>query len=83
MKTTLKKYCATMILALTLAFSAFAGDMSVPGSIPTPPPPPQEQHITGDMSVPGAATISDMSGLDIDPITSLALNLLRSVFSLF
>jgi hypothetical protein len=88
MKTTLKKYCATMILALTLAFSASAGDMSGPGDS-TPPPPPQQQQtsVTGEMSGSGTDVMGDMSGpgtiVELDPITSLALNLLQSVLSIF
>jgi hypothetical protein len=88
MKTTLKKFCATMILALALAFSASAGDMSGPGDSTPPPPPPQQQttSVTGDMSGPGTAIMGDISGtstIQLDPITSLALNLLQSVLSIF
>jgi hypothetical protein len=69
----LRKFCATTILALALAFSASAGDMSTPGiSEPPPPPPTQQSPVIGDPGV-----------IMLDPVTSLTLSLLESVFYLF
>ncbi|HEX8844946.1 MAG TPA: hypothetical protein VF791_09900 [Pyrinomonadaceae bacterium] len=79
MKTTLRKTLAALVLTLTIALSAFAGEMPCPGVID----PPQnatviEQEITGitdAMSCPGATTL--------DPVTEFTLSLLQSVLSIF
>ena len=84
---TLRKFCATTVLSLALAFSAAAGDMSGPGNITEPPPPPpQPTSVTGDMSGPGTRMMGDTPVSDVqllDPVTSLTLSLLESVFYLF
>lgn len=83
---TLRKLCTVFVLTLTLALSAFAGEIST--GITSPPPPAQATTgeistgyagemttgVTGDMSAGIAAT---------DPATEFVLNLLQSLLSLF
>lgn len=80
--------CATTLLTLVLtASSAMAGQ--IPYGV-TSTPPPTETSATGDM--PGGATSSETSATgnmpfgdtsEIDPVTGLALSLLKSLLSLF
>jgi hypothetical protein len=65
----LRELCAAFVLTLTLALSAFAGDIQ---TMITTTPPPSQQSTTraGDIETPVAAT------------TEIALNLLSGVLSL-
>ena len=80
----LRQFCATLILTLALAFTAFAGEIGFPGS--TNPPPKQQSSAAGDTQFPGATSTDDPSSTDmtaLDPVTEAALGLLRSLLSLF
>ena len=76
---TARKFCVTALLALTLALSVSAGDMSGPGTqTPT--------AVTGDMSGPGTRVSGEVPDEDaalLDPVTSLTLSLLESLRSRF
>jgi hypothetical protein len=81
----LQQLCATVVLTLAFALSAFAGDMSFPG-VTAPPPPPQQSSATGDIGMPGAFATGEMSGpgvVALDPAIGTALSLLQSIFSIF
>jgi hypothetical protein len=88
-----RQLCATTLLTLVLAASpALAGDL--PMGVTSPPPPPAENSIAGQMpfgvtstspstevSVTGEMPFGVTSA--IDPVTEFTLNLLQSVLSLF
>lgn len=81
----LQHFCATVILTLALALSAFAGDMGLPGGT-NPPPPPQQSSVTGDISFPCASATGDMPAPGVaalDPVTEAVLSLLQSILTLF
>lgn len=65
----LRSLCAAALLTLALAAPASAGNIHTP--VATPPPSATEQESTGD-----EATAPDS-------VTEVALDLLRSVLSLF
>jgi hypothetical protein len=83
----LRRFCAAVILALTLTLSAIGGDIGTPGAAAPPPPPaPEQSTTTGDIGTPGAAITGDIltpGAIVLDPVTSLTLSLLESVFYLF
>lgn len=82
--TTLRKFVATIVLTLAIAFSAFAGDMSAPGVTSPPPPPPA--MTTSDIDIPDATSTGETSvpgEVTLDPVTEAALGLLQSILSLF
>jgi hypothetical protein len=83
----LKKLCATGVLTLALALSAFAGEMSAGFTAP-PPPPPQataqgemSAGITGDMPT-GITGDMGAGGRVADPTGGL-LGLLQSLLAFF
>jgi hypothetical protein len=76
---TLRRLCAVFVLTLTLALSAFAGQIETGIAPPSPPPDVAatgqiETGVTGDISTGDTA---------IEPATEIALNLLQSLLSLF
>jgi hypothetical protein len=84
-----RQLCATTLLTVVLAASsALAGHL--PMGV-TSPPPSTETSATGDM--PNGATSSSEDSVtgempsgdtaEIDPVTGLALSLLKSLLSLF
>jgi hypothetical protein len=77
----LQQFCATAILTLALALSVFAGEIGAPG---VKDPGPQSSAI-GEIGAPGAIDPYEIPGPDatLDPVTEAALNLLKSVLSLF
>jgi hypothetical protein len=80
-----RRFCATIVLTLALSFSAFAGDILIPGATTQPTPqqkssmtsamPEAEDSSTGDILIPGADAL--------DPVTQFTLSLLQSLLSLF
>lgn len=82
---TFQRFCAIAVLVVTLALSAFAGEIGMPG-VTNPPPPPQQSSVAGDMGTPGATATGDIQfpGVtSLDPVTEAALSLLQSILSLF
>jgi hypothetical protein len=78
----LQRFCATVVLTLVLAFSAFAGDILIPGA--TNPPSRQQSSITGDISIPGATATGDISFPGaVDPVTEAVLSLAQGLMLLF
>ena len=80
----LQRFCAAVVLTLTFAFSALAGDILLPGAQTLQPQ--QQSSVTGDMSAPGATATGDMPtpGVDaLDPVTEAALSLFQGLLSLF
>lgn len=80
----LQRFCAAVVLMLTLAFSALAGDILLPGA--TAPQPQQQSSVTGEISFPGATATGDISfpGVTaLDPVTEAALSLFQGLLSLF
>ena len=84
-----RQLCATTLLTFVLAASpALAGDMPY-GVTSTPPPTqasatghlPQGDTSSSETSVTGEMPFGDAS--EIDPVTGLALSLLKSLLSLF
>lgn len=81
MKTT-RHFFAASLLVVTLALSAYAGDIATP--VATQPPPPSSPAsddsagTNGDIHFPRA---SEAGGQD--PVLEAALSLLQSVLSLF
>jgi hypothetical protein len=84
-----RQLCGTLLLTLMLATSS-----AIAGQLPmgvTSPPPPTETSATGDM--PQGATSSSEASVTgnmpygdtavIDPVTGLALSLLKSLLALF
>jgi hypothetical protein len=69
-----RKFFATTVLTLVVAFPAFAGEILLPGVIDQPPPPPQSA-VTGNIQTPGVSAL--------DPVTETALSLLQSILSIF
>jgi hypothetical protein len=79
----LRRLCAVVVLAVALSFSAFAGDIMLPGATqPLPKLSTTTTRVTteacdsepGDILMPGAA---------LDPVTEATLSLLESLLSLF
>ncbi|HWS99406.1 MAG TPA: hypothetical protein VN256_03965 [Pyrinomonadaceae bacterium] len=80
----LQRFCATVVLTLVLAFSAFAGDILIPGA--TKPLSQQQSSVTGDISMPGATSTGEIliPGVNaLDPVTEAALSLIQGLLSLF
>lgn len=84
---TLRQLCAAVVLSLALAASASAGIIST-GGADEPPPPPPSASMTEDQTgtaqadgtiYPGVAGSEPEAGTAAD----IALNVLRSVLSLF
>lgn len=83
---TLRKFLAALVLTSALSIAAMAGDMGT-GVTQTPPP----SSVTGDMGTGSRATAeSTLTGdmgtgaaSTVDPITEIALSLLRSLLALF
>jgi hypothetical protein len=76
---TLRRLCAVFVLTLTLALSAFAGQIETGIAPPSPPPDAAatgqiETGVTGEISTSIIAT---------DPATEVVLSLLQSLLSLF
>jgi hypothetical protein len=88
---TLRRLCATFVLALALALSAFAGEIQT--TVVSQPPPPESQvtttgeistGVTGEMTTGITGEISTSVAGQIDTgVTDVALSLLQSVLSLF
>jgi hypothetical protein len=77
---TLRRLCATLVLILVLALSAFAGDMST--TVVSSPPPTEQAMTQGDMSTTVAGDMTT-GVIAIDPVTEITLSLLQSLLSLF
>lgn len=84
---TLRRLCATLVLTLALALSAFAGEISTGV---TAPPPPSQATATGEIStgVTGEITTGVTGEISTgvtatDPATDIFLSLLQSLLSLF
>jgi len=78
-----RQFCAAVVLASVLTFSASAGDIQAP-ALAQPPPP--QLSATGDIGMPGATATGEIltPGVTVlDPVTEAALNLLQGVLSLF
>jgi hypothetical protein len=78
----LRRFCAAIVFTLVLTFSAFAGDINVPGATTQPSQPSATGEMgrsgvvfTGDMACPDAATL--------DPLTEITLKMLESMLSYF
>jgi hypothetical protein len=72
----LRQLCAAFALTLTLALSAFAGEIQIPFA---PPPPPTQQAATaGEVSAPGAGEMQT----GVTATTEIALNLIQGVLAL-
>ena len=72
--TKIRQLCVCSVLTLSLAFSAYAGEIPCPGIVSdAPPPPPVVQPVATSETTTGAA---------IDPVTSTLLSLLQSVQSI-
>src|SRR5205085_7884787 len=69
----LRQFCATVILTLALALSAFAGDMDFPGAVPPPPPSMMMDTSAPSVTSTSGTTTSDVTA--VDPVTEAALNL--------
>ena len=67
----LRRLCATFVLTLMLALSAFAGEIQT--GIAATPPPSQQSTTQGEISTGVTAT---------NPATEFVLNLILGVFSL-
>ena len=73
----LRQLCAALVLALTFALTAFAGNMST-----TVVPPPPQAATQGEMSTTVAGEIpTDITATDL--AAEITLPLLQSVLSLF
>ncbi|HEX8494153.1 MAG TPA: hypothetical protein VF658_15000 [Pyrinomonadaceae bacterium] len=67
-----RQFCAAVVLTLSFAISAYAGQMT---TWATEPPPPPSTTTEGQMDTGSSDAV--------DPVTQVALNLLQSVMSLF
>lgn len=78
----LKQLCIATVLTLTLALTAFAGDMHTPG---VTTPPPDQTTVTGEMQTSGvtASDTPDSETPAIGSVTDAALCLLNSMISVF
>jgi hypothetical protein len=65
------RFCAGVILALSLTLSTYAGHISCPGVTDEPPPPPTtEETVTGDMP----------NGIEsTDTVTGLVISILLDI----
>lgn len=82
---TLKQVCAALVLTLTLALSAFAGEIQT--TVVSQPPPPSTTQ--GDSSATSTGEIQTTVAGEIqtsitatNPATEIVLNLILGVFSL-
>ena len=86
----LKRFCASLSLALALSIPGLAGDVQTGAPSPyksdPPPPPPQTLVIKtseGDTSST-TKTVSEVNdATSVDPLTELALALLNGVLFIF
>lgn len=71
--TNIRQFCAAVTLMLVLTFSAFAGDIQLPGST-----------VAGQMQAPGATAAGEIQfpGATADPLTEMALGFLLNLSSL-
>jgi hypothetical protein len=79
-----QQLCAVVVLALTLASPAFAGEMGCPG-VTSPPPDQHQTSATGDIQAPGALVAETDTPLTSDAglVTEMALSLLAGALSVF
>lgn len=70
---TFRHFCTAVVLTLSLALSAFAGEMQFPGIT-----------ATGDMQAPGVSAAGEIQlpGATADTVTEMALGFLLNVSSL-
>lgn len=82
----LKRFCASLSLALALSITGLAGDVqtgSPSKSEPPPPPPMVIETSEGDTSST-TATVSEVNdATSVDPLSELALALLNGVLFIF
>jgi hypothetical protein len=71
----LQRFCAAVILTLTLALSAIAGDIPCPGLIGEPSP----RFMAVDNSSNPGSTSTTPNGVAVDPVTEAVLSLLQSM----
>jgi hypothetical protein len=71
--------CAVVVLTLTLALPAFAGEMGCPG-VTSPPPDQQQNSATGEIQLLSASVTGQM---DIPLVAETALTLMVNVLSVF
>lgn len=78
----LRRFCASSILVIVLAFSVFAGEISTPG-IAAPPPPTTQSSVNTDVQTLGATAneTSNSEMTTMDSVTVFALYLLDSMMS--
>lgn len=73
---TLQRLCAALVLSLSLAVSAFAGEMTT--MITTPPPPPNQATASGEMTTGITGEMQTTNS-----VTQMALDMLQRVLSIF
>jgi hypothetical protein len=73
--TNFRQFCAAVTLMLVLTFSAFAGDIQLPGQTVT---------FAGDTQTPGVTAAGEIltPGATADPLTEMALGFLLNLSSL-
>lgn len=80
---TLRRYCAALTLALTLALSAFAGEMTTGFTTPPPPSSASAETTPGEMQAGSANGMSTTSsGADVNSVAGIALTLVQNVLAL-
>jgi hypothetical protein len=80
----LRRLCAVVVLAMALSFSAFAGDILLPGATA----PLSKLSTTATASVTTETCDSELGdillpGATLDPVTEATLSLLQSLLPLF
>jgi hypothetical protein len=76
-----RKFCAALVLTLSFALPALAGDMPAPGM--TAAQPKQEYSVTSTVSETSESAWGGVSAPELDPLTALTLSLLESILSIF
>ena len=73
----ISRLAALMVLIVSLATVAYAGDMQGPTGSPTPPPPPPiTDPIAGDVSGPVCAGVATSADIDVLSESRYLLDLL-------
>jgi hypothetical protein len=82
---TMRRVCASSVLALTLTLPVFGGDIHF--GVTNPPPPPSNPATSPETDTTGAygdiSTTKDEEATVIDPVVEAALRLARVVLALF
>lgn len=77
-----QRLCAATIFALVFASAMFAGEISTPG-VAQPSPTPTSAMVASEIPIRASSSTSEVDVSEITALTSVALDLLQIMLSVF